>query len=37
MVYPVAAALRQRGVRFVFATGYESKVIPERLRDAGGH
>ncbi|WP_342151788.1 response regulator [Methylorubrum sp. SB2] len=34
MVYPVADALRQRGVPFVFATGYESTVIPERLRDA---
>ncbi|GAB6841179.1 CheY-like chemotaxis protein [Methylorubrum rhodinum] len=33
-VYPVADLLRQRGVPFVFATGYESTVIPERLRDA---
>lgn len=34
MVYPVADLLRQRGVPFVFATGYESTAIPERLRDA---
>lgn len=33
LVYPVADLLRQRGVPFVFATGYESTVIPERLRD----
>lgn len=34
MVFPIADLLRQRGVPFVFATGYESIVIPERLRDA---
>ncbi len=34
MVFPIADRLRQRGVPFVFATGYESIVIPERLRDA---
>lgn len=28
MVYPVAEALRARGVAFVFATGYDAGVIP---------
>ena len=28
-VYPVADALRARGVPFVFATGYDSWVIPD--------
>jgi CheY-like chemotaxis protein len=28
-VYPVAEALRARGVPFVFATGYDSWVIPD--------
>jgi ActR/RegA family two-component response regulator len=27
--YPVADALRSRGVRFVFATGYDAWAIPE--------
>ncbi|AWN42803.1 response regulator [Methylobacterium durans] len=30
MVYPVADALQARGVPFVFATGYEKTVIPDR-------
>lgn len=30
MVYPVADALRARGVTFLFATGYEKGVIPSR-------
>ena len=34
MVFPVADALRQRGVPFVFATGYEHAAIPPRLSDA---
>ncbi|AMB45104.1 MULTISPECIES: response regulator [Methylobacteriaceae] len=34
MVFPVADALRARGVPFVFATGYEENAIPTRLRDA---
>ncbi|GJE75274.1 response regulator [Methylorubrum suomiense] len=34
MVFPVADALRQRGVPFVFATGYEQAAIPPHLRDA---
>ena len=29
MVYPVAEALRRRGVPFVFATGYEAAAIDE--------
>ena len=32
-VYPVADALRARGVPFVFATGYEQQAIAERYRD----
>lgn len=34
MVFPVADALRARGVPFVFATGYEENAVPKRLRDA---
>jgi CheY-like chemotaxis protein len=33
VVYPVADALRARGVPFVFATGYEQQAIAERYRD----
>ena len=33
MVFPVADALRARGVPFVFATGYEENAVPKRLRD----
>ena len=34
MVFPVADALRKRGVPFIFATGYDpAKVVPERFRD----
>ena len=32
MVFPVADVLRRRGVPFVFATGYDQKIIPERFR-----
>jgi CheY-like chemotaxis protein len=32
--FAVADALRARGVRFAFATGHETSVIPERYRDA---
>jgi hypothetical protein len=28
-VYPVADALKARGVPFVFATGYDASMIPE--------
>ncbi|MHC2017754.1 response regulator [Methylobacterium sp. CM6247] len=33
MVYPVADALRERHVPFVFATGYEKTTIPARYTD----
>jgi len=33
VVYPVADALRARGVPFVFATVYEERAIAERYRD----
>ena len=33
VVYPVADALRARGVPFVFATGYEQQAIAERYRN----
>jgi DNA-binding NtrC family response regulator len=33
MVYPVADALIERGVPFVFATGYEPSAIPARYAD----
>ena len=32
-VYPVAAALRARGVPFVFVTGYEQQLIPGEYRN----
>lgn len=31
MVFPVADALRERRVPFVFATGYDGTVMPERF------
>jgi CheY-like chemotaxis protein len=31
MVYPLADALMNRGVAFVFSTGYDSEVIPSRF------
>ena len=34
MVHPVADALQERGVPFVFATGYDQSVLPERHQDA---
>lgn len=33
-VFPVAEALKARGVPFVFASGYESWLVPEDYRDA---
>jgi CheY-like chemotaxis protein len=30
MSYPVADALQERGIPFVFATGYDAHAIPER-------
>ena len=32
VIYPVADALRERGVPFVFATGYDHASIPEPYR-----
>jgi len=29
-VFPVADALQQRGIPFVFATGYDQRIIPPR-------
>jgi CheY-like chemotaxis protein len=34
MVFPVADALRARGVPFVFVTGYDQQAIPDRYSDA---
>ena len=33
LVFPVADALRARGVPFVFATGYDQQAIPEQYSD----
>lgn len=33
MVFPVADALRQRGIPFAFATGYDRWALPERFSD----
>ena len=33
LAFPIADALRARGVPFVFATGYDGSVIPERFAD----
>jgi len=33
VVYPVAEALRARGVPFVFTTGYNEHAIPDRYND----
>jgi CheY-like chemotaxis protein len=32
MVYPIADRLRQEGVPFVFATGYDENILPQRFR-----
>ena len=32
-IYPVAEALRARGIPFVFGTGYEGAALPEAYRD----
>jgi hypothetical protein len=34
MVFPVADALRARGIPFAFATGYDGWALPERFADA---
>jgi CheY-like chemotaxis protein len=31
--YPIADALRERGVPFIFATGYDPWIIPQAYRD----
>jgi CheY-like chemotaxis protein len=33
MVFPVADTLREQGVPFVFATGYDENAVPEDYRD----
>ena len=33
MIFPVADALRTRGVPFVFTTGYNQKIIPDGYKD----
>ena len=33
LVYPVADALRARGVPFMFVTGHDARVIPESYAD----
>ena len=33
VVFPVADALREQGVPFVFATGYDESAVPETYRD----
>src|SRR6188472_4817491 len=32
--FPVAEAIRARGLPFLFATGYGSRIVPEPYRDA---
>lgn len=32
-VYPVADMLRERGIPFVFSSGYGAESLPERFRD----
>ncbi|MDQ2082633.1 hypothetical protein RA307_20795 [Xanthobacteraceae bacterium Astr-EGSB] len=32
MVYPLADALEDRGIPFVFATGYDASAVPDRFR-----
>jgi hypothetical protein len=33
LVYPLADALRDRGVPFIFATGYDASAIPKVYKD----
>src|SRR3712207_2858614 len=33
MVFPVADALREQGIPFVFATGYDEAAVPEAYKD----
>jgi len=34
VVYPVVDILRHRGIPFIFVTGYDPSVVPERYRHA---
>lgn len=34
MVFPVADALRKRGIPFAFVTGYDQAAMPDRFADA---
>ncbi|MXQ13214.1 response regulator [Microvirga makkahensis] len=34
VVYPIADVLRCRGIPFIFMTGYDSSVVPERYQHA---
>ena len=33
LVFPVAKALLDRGIRFVFVTGYDALIVPDSFRD----
>lgn len=33
LTYPVADVLRERGISFIFSTGYAQRWLPERFRD----
>ena len=33
VVYPIADILRHRGIPFIFVTGYDSSVVPQRYQD----
>jgi CheY-like chemotaxis protein len=37
MVYPVADALKERGVPFLFATGYDAAAVSGRYQDVERH
>ena len=34
VIFPVADALEERGIGFIFATGYGASVLPARFRDS---
>jgi predicted TIM-barrel fold metal-dependent hydrolase len=37
VVFPVADILKQRGIPFVFATGFQSNIVPQRHSDITRH
>lgn len=37
LVFPLAEALRERGIPFAFATAYEQQLVPAAFRDAPFH